>query len=175
MRQVDGQRAALQVARANAEQVVARRSAVATAQHQLAAVRAQRAKADVRLSYATIVAPIDGLVDVRAARQGEIVNPGQPILSLVNPDDYWVRVDIEETYIDRIRMGDTFQVRLPSGDERTGTVFYRRADASFATQRDVSRIKRDVRTFETRLRVDNKDRHLAVGMTVYVTLPVQEP
>jgi HlyD family secretion protein len=52
-------------------------------------------------------------------------------------------------------------------------VFYRRADASFATQRDVSRTKRDIRTFETRLRVDNKDRRLAVGMTVYVLLPVQ--
>jgi HlyD family secretion protein len=173
VRQVDGQRAALQVARANAEQVIARRSAVATAQHQLAAVGAQRAKADVRLSYANIVAPIDGIVDVRAARQGEVVNPGQAILSLVNPDDYWVRVDVEETYIDRIRLGDTFQVRLPSGDERLGKVIYRRPDASFATQRDVSRTKRDIRTFETRLRVDNRDRHLAVGMTVYVTLPVE--
>ena len=65
-------------------------------------------------------------------------------------------------------------MRLPSGEER-GTVFSRRPDASFATQRDVSRTKRDIRTFETRLRVDNADRHLAVGMTVYVTLPVHEP
>jgi HlyD family secretion protein len=175
VRQVEGQRAAVQVARANAEQVTARRSAVATAQHQLAAVGAQREKADVRLSYANIVAPIDGIIDVRAARQGEVVNPGQAILSIVNPDDYWVRIDIEETYIDRIRLGDTFTVRLPSGDERTGTVIYRRPDASFATQRDVSRTKRDIRTFETRLRVDNADRRLAVGMTVYVTLPVQQP
>ncbi len=59
-------------------------------------------------------------------------------------------------------------MRLPSGEERQGTVFYRRADAGFATQRDVSRTKRDIKTFETRLRVDNKDRKLAVGMTVYV-------
>src|SRR5262245_9414421 len=172
-RQTEGQRAALQVTRANAEQVTARRSAVATAQHQLEAVGAQRAKADVRLSYTNIVAPLDGIVDVRAARQGEVVNPGQPIVSLINPDDYWVRADVEETYVDRVRIGDTFTVRLPSGEERTGTVFYRRADASFATQRDVSRTKRDIRTFETRLRVDNKDRRLAVGMTVYVLLPVQ--
>ena len=41
-----------------------------------------------------------------------------------------------------------------------------------ATQRDVSRTKRDIRTFEVRLRVDNADRRLAVGMTAYVTLPV---
>jgi hypothetical protein len=36
----------------------------------------------------------------------------------------------------------------------------------------VSRTKRDIKTFETRLRVDNKDRRLAVGMTVYVLLPL---
>jgi HlyD family secretion protein len=53
-----------------------------------------------------------------------------------------------------------------------GTVFYRAMDASYATQRDVSRTKRDIKTFEIRLRVDNKDRHLAVGMTTYVELPV---
>jgi len=45
-------------------------------------------------------------------------------------------------------------------------------DASYATQRDVSRTKRDIKTFEIRLRVDNKDRRLAVGMTAYVLLPV---
>jgi HlyD family secretion protein len=57
--------------------------------------------------------------------------------------------------------------------ERPGTVFYRGADASFATQRDVSRTKRDIKTFEIRLRVDNRDRSLAVGMTAYVFLPLR--
>ena len=47
-------------------------------------------------------------------------------------------------------------MRLPSGDEREGTVFYRGVDAGFATQRDVSRTKRDIKTFEIRLRVDNR-------------------
>ena len=96
---------------------------------------------------------------------------GQPIVTLVNPDSLWVRADIEETYIDRVRLGDTLTVRLPSGAERKGTVIYRGVDADFATQRDVSRTKRDIKTFEVRLRVDNSDRRLAVGMTSYVLLP----
>ena len=133
---------------------------------------AQRARADVRLAYTEIHAPIDGIVDVRAALPGEVVNPGQPVVTLINPDDLWVRVDVEETYIDRLRIGDKLTVRLPSGAEREGTVFYRAADAGFATQRDVSRTKRDIKTFEVRLRLDNKDRRLAVGMTAYVLLPL---
>jgi HlyD family secretion protein len=71
-----------------------------------------------------------------------------------------------------VRLGDRLTVRLPSGATRSGTVSYRGADADYATQRDVSRIKRDVKTFEIRLRVDNADRRLAVGMTAFVVLPL---
>ena len=66
-------------------------------------------------------------------------------------------------------------VRLASGAERTGTVFFRGIDADFATQRDVSRTKRDIKTFEIRLHCDNGDRALAVGMTAYVTLAPHAP
>jgi len=145
---------------------------VHTAEKQREAAAAQRKRADVRLSYSEVRAPVGGIVDVRAAREGEVINAGQPIITLINPDDLWVRADIEETYIDRIRLGDQLKVRLPSGEERMGTVFYRAMDAGFATQRDVSRTKRDIKTFEIRLRVDNKDRRLAVGMTTYVEMPV---
>jgi multidrug resistance efflux pump len=171
-RQVDSARSAVALARSNFEQVAVRKSQLQTSQHQLAAVGSQRDKADVRLAFTRVLAPIDGIVDVQPAREGEVVNSGQTLVTLINPDDLWVRADVEETYIDRVRIGDKLTVRLPSGEEREGTVFYRRADASYATQRDVSRTKRDIKTFETRLRVDNKDRRLAVGMTVYVMLPL---
>ena len=172
-KQADAARAAVALAKANAEQVAARRSQVQIDEHMQAAAAAQRAKADVRLQYTQIASPLDGFVDVRAVRAGEYVNPGQPVLTLINPDDLWVRIDVEETYIDRVRIGDKLPVRLPSGVEREGTVFYRGADAGFATQRDVSRTKRDIKTFEVRLRVDNHDRALAVGMSAYVTLKIQ--
>jgi len=172
MKQIDAQHAAVSLARSNAEQVAIRRSQLSNNRQQEVAASAQRAKADVRLTYTEIHAPIDGIVDTRAVRAGEVVNPGQAVVTLINQDDLWVRADVEETYIDRVKVGDKLKVRLPSGEEREGTVFYRGADAGFATQRDVSRTKRDIKTFEVRLRVDNKDRRLAVGMTAYVLLSV---
>src|SRR5665213_1262864 len=160
-KQVEAQRSALALAHSSAEQIAVRRSQVQQSQQQQQAANAQRAKADVRLAYADVRAPIDGIVDVRAVRVGEIVTPGQPIVTLINPDDLWIRADVEETYIERIRLGDKITVRLPSGDTREATVFYRGVDASYATQRDVSRTKRDIKTFEVRLRADNTDRRLA--------------
>jgi HlyD family secretion protein len=174
LKQIEAQQAAVALARSSAEQVTMRRSQVVSNRQQQAAAAAQKARADVRLAYTEIHAPIDGLVDVRAALPGEVVNPGQPVITLINPDDLWVRIDVEETYIDRVKNGDKLTIRLPSGAELEGTVFYRAADAGFATQRDVSRTKRDIKTFEVRLRVDNKDRRLAVGMTAYVLLPLSE-
>ena len=140
---------------------------------QIQAARAQEQKAQVQLGYTQIRSPLDGIVDTRAALQGEVVNPGQAIVTLINQDDLWVRADVEESYIDRIRLSEKLEVTLPSGAVREGTVFYRGVDAEYATQRDVSRTKRDIKTFEIRLRCDNSDRALAVGMTAYVTLPLK--
>ncbi len=172
-RQIDAQRAAVALARANAEQVSIRRSQLQANQRQQTAATAQQQRASVRLAYTEVRAPISGVVDVRAARAGEIVNAGQAIVTLVDPDDLWVRADVEESYVESARVGDHLQVRLPSGQQRDGTIFYRSVDAGFATQRDVSRTKRDIKTFEVRLRLDNSDRALAIGMTAYVLLPPQ--
>jgi HlyD family secretion protein len=171
-KQIEAQRAAVALARSSAEQIAVRRSQLRTNRQQHRAASAQQAKAEVRLAYTELHAPIDGVVDVRAALPGEVVTAGQPVVTLVDPDHLWVRIDVEETFVDRVRLGDTLALQLPSGERRQGTVFFRAVDAGFATQRDVSRTKRDIKTFEIRLRVDNRDRRLAVGMTAYVTLPV---
>jgi HlyD family secretion protein len=171
-KQVDAEKAAVALARSNLDQVAIRRTQLAGQQKQQAAAEAQQSKASVRLAYTELHAPIAGIVDTRAARQGEIVTPGDAVVTLIDPDNLWVRADVEETYIDRVKIGDPLQVRLPSGDVRQGTVTYRGVDAGFATQRDVSRTKRDIRTFEIRLKIDNADRRLATGMTAYVLLPV---
>ena len=171
-KQVQAAQAALALVQSTADQVAMRRAALDADRHQLAAASAQKEKAKVHLGYTELHAPTDGIVYVRAALPGEVVKPGQGIVTLINPDDLWVRADVEESYIDRIPLGKKLTVRLPSGTEREGTVFYRGVDADYATQRDVSRTKRDIKTFEIRLRCDNTDRSLAVGMTAYVILPL---
>jgi multidrug resistance efflux pump len=167
--------AAVALAKANADQVAAREAALTASRHQVAAVTAQKDKAQTQLGYTEVRAPLNGFVDVRAALTGEVITPGQAIVTLIDPDNLWVRADVEETYIDRVHLGDKLRVRLPSGAVREGTVFYRSADADYATQRDVSRTKRDIRTFAIRIRCDNQDRALAVGLTAYVLLPLAPP
>jgi HlyD family secretion protein len=172
-KQVKASEAALALAQAKTVEIAARKAALASSIHHLAAARAQTEKAGVVLGYTEIRAPIGGIVDLRVALQGEVVSPGQTIVTLVDPDDLWVRADVPESYIERIHPGDKLTVRFPSGVTREGKVFFRGVDAGYATQRDVSRTKRDIKTFQIRLRCDNRDRRLALGMTAYVTLPLR--
>ena len=125
-----------------------------------------------RLGQTEIVSPSAGIVTLRAAREGEIVSPGSPVVEIFDPSDTWVDADVEETYSPLVKIGQTLDVRLPDGEMLSGPVVYKAVEADFATQRDVSRTKRDIKTVAIRVRVPNAGARLALGMTAYVLLHV---
>jgi HlyD family secretion protein len=163
--------AGLNVAQANRKQVDVRQSEISTTLAQLQQARATEAQVSTQLGYTEIYAPIGGIVSVRVAKQGEVVAQGSPIVILVDMDNLWVRADVEETYIDSIQFGQTLRVQLPSGEIREGKVFFKGVEGDFATQRDVSRTKRDIKTFAIKVSLPNADRRLFTGMTATVLLP----
>ena len=131
-------------------------------------------QAQVRLGYTKILAPVSGTVSVRAAREGEVVNPGQAIVTIVDLSDTWVHAAIPETYADHIGLGDTLRVRLPGGTVTSGKVFFKSAEADFATQRDVSRRKRDIKTIVLKVRLENPRGAYVPGMTAEVLVSPQQ-
>ena len=168
---VTAQAAALSVAQANRKQVDVRQSEIATTIAQLEQARASEAETATQLGYTKIYAPIDGIVSVRVAKQGEVVAQGAAIVVVVDVDHLWVRADVEESYIDDVQFGQTLRVRLPSGRVIEGPVFFKGVENDFATQRDVSRTKRDIKTFAIKVSVPNDGRRLFTGMTATVLLP----
>jgi HlyD family secretion protein len=166
--QVTAAQADLDTAVANTHQAHAAQSTVASTRSQLLNAEAQLKEAEVRLGYTNIYAPVTGTVSVRAAREGEYLNPGTPIVTIVDFTDTWVRAAIPETQSDHIGMGDTLRVRLPGGTLTSGKVFFKSAEADFATQRDVSRSKRDIKTIVLKVRLDNPKGAYVPGMTADV-------
>jgi HlyD family secretion protein len=163
--------AGLNVAQANRKQVDVRQSEISTTLAQLQQARATEAQVSTQLGYTEIYAPIGGIVSVRVAKQGEVVSQGSPIVVLVDMDNLWVRADVEESYIDSIQFGQKLSVQLPSGETREGEVFFKGVEGDYATQRDVSRTKRDIKTFAIKVSLPNPDRRLFTGMTATVLLP----
>src|SRR6202047_5297200 len=103
--QVSAAEADLNTALANTNQAHAAASTVQSTRGQLANAEAQLKEAEVRLGYTKIYAPLNGTVSVRAAREGEVLTAGQPIITLVDFSDTWVRAAIPETESDHIGLG----------------------------------------------------------------------
>jgi multidrug resistance efflux pump len=169
--QVRAAEAQVAVATANRQQVGVQQSDLAATRAQLQQARADKATADVRLGYTKIYAPLDGIVSVRAARQGEVLQVGEPIVTVLDVDHLWVQADVEETYIDRVGLNQRIKVQLPSGNVLDGNVIFKGVESDFATQRDVSRTKRDIKTFQIKVAIPNSGRTLMSGMTATVLLP----
>ncbi|HEX6505073.1 MAG TPA: efflux RND transporter periplasmic adaptor subunit [Terriglobales bacterium] len=166
--QVSAAQADLDSAVARTHQASAALSTVASTRAQVANAEAQLKQAEVRLGYTKIYAPVTGTVSVRAAREGEVLNPGSPIVTIIDLGDTWVRADIPETSADHIGLGDTLRVRLPGGTVTSGKVFFKAVEADFATQRDVSRRKRDIKTIALKIRLNNPKGAYVPGMTAEV-------
>jgi HlyD family secretion protein len=100
-----------------------------------------------------------------------VVEPGQAIVIITDLSDTWVRAAIPETEGTNIALGDQLKVRLPAGEVIPGKVIFKAPEADFATQRDVSRRKRDIKTIALKLTIDNSKRALVPGMTADVLIP----
>jgi len=171
--QVSAAQATLNSAVARTNQATAAESTVASTRAQMENATAQLKEAEVRLGYTKIYAPVTGTVLTRAAREGEVVNAGQAIVTVVDFSDTWVRAAIPETDADHVGYGDTLKIRLPGGTVVDGKVFYKAAEADFATQRDVGRRKRDIRTLLLKVRLANPKGAYVPGMTAEVLVPAK--
>jgi HlyD family secretion protein len=128
-------------------------------------------EAKVEQSYAQVVAPVDGKVDVWAARQGEVVTMGEPIVTIMDLSQTWVYAPLPETEADSVQLGDSLRVVMPSGDTIYGKVIAKAAEGDFATQRDVNSMKRDIKTIQLKLLIPNPGEKFVPGMTAEVYVP----
>ncbi len=160
---------------ARLEQAKAAQSTLASSRQDVRTAQAQLAEAETRLGYTQVLSPVTGVVNVRAAREGEVVNPGQAIVTVVDYGDTWVYAPLPETDAGSVNLGDTLTVKYPWNTTEQGKVFYKAAEADFATQRDVSRTKRDIKTIAIKVRVQNNQQgKLVPGMTAEVLVPTSK-
>jgi multidrug resistance efflux pump len=133
--------------------------------------RALASQASVQLGYAQVFAPVTGKVNVRAARQGEVVAAGAAIVTIMDLSQTWIYAPLPETQADAVQLGDWLRVVMPSGATFQGKVINKSAQADFATQRDVSARKRDIKTVQLKLVIDNPGERFVPGMTAEVYVP----
>jgi multidrug resistance efflux pump len=160
--------ASLRQAHAHELQAAAAAQTVDSTRGMVANAKAMAEQAKVQVGYSQVFAPVSGKVNVRAARQGEVVSPGSPIVTIMDLTQTWIYAPLPETQADAVQLGDSLRVVMPSGQSMQGKVINKAAEADFATQRDVSARKRDIKTIQLKMLVGNPGERLVPGMTAEV-------
>jgi membrane fusion protein (multidrug efflux system) len=145
-RQLEDSRANVETARkqvsAGAEQTTqaAVQSGTANAQIQraqasIATRKAALDAAKLRLSYASIYAPGSGKVGKTNLQTGQFIQPGQPLLTIVNNEQFWIIANFKETQLKNLKTGQVANIeidgypdvkitgRISSFSEATGAKF----------------------------------------------------
>ncbi|MFO8029330.1 MAG: efflux RND transporter periplasmic adaptor subunit [Cyclonatronaceae bacterium] len=168
-------RSSLEIARANYElaedalqrqEPLLRDSIISTLQYneirtQRDRARAQLEQAEKQLNDSRISAPFEGRVEDRMVSAGELVNPGIPVLRLVNLDKVRINAGVPERYINEIGEGSAVRVSLASygGGVLEGEVHYAG-----------SLIIPETRTFPVEVVMDNSDGLLKPEMVVNLAI-----
>src|SRR6184192_2983998 len=160
--------------------LAAAQAALLGADARVAAARAARDQAALNLSYTRIIAPSEGVVSKKSVEIGQLVQPGQPLMSEVPLSDVWVTANLKETQTANVTPGDPadFTVDAYPGRHFSGHV----ESLSPATGAKFSLLPPDnatgnftkvVQRVPVRIRLDGKNdpaHPLRPGMSVVVTI-----
>lgn len=134
---------------------------------------ANLSQADALLDYVRVEAPFAGVVTDRNREPGEVVAAGAPVVTIMNPDDRWVRVYVPETSLGRIELGQPADITSDSYPDRTyrGEVMFIADEAEF-TPRNVQTTEERVKlVYQVRIRVlADSAMELKPGLPADVTL-----
>jgi membrane fusion protein (multidrug efflux system) len=116
--------AELQTAQTGPSQVAATKARAASAEARVAQARANLAQAELNLQYTSVKAPVRGVVSRKGINAGQVVQPGQPLVALVQIGDVWVTANFKETQLKDMRPGQraTIKVDAFGGRELKGKV-----------------------------------------------------
>jgi len=144
----------------------------------VAQARANLARADAVVANGTITAPFAGRITLRHREPGEAVSPGAPVLTLLDPEDRWVRIYVREDQIGRVRVGMAAEIVSDTYPDRIhrGAVTFIGSEAEFTPRNVQTEEERTKLVYPVKVRiVDDPDFELKPGIPADVTLEATVP
>jgi membrane fusion protein, multidrug efflux system len=104
--------AGVRTAQTGPQQVAATQARAAAAAAKVEQQKAALEQAELNLQYATVKAPIAGVVSRKTAEAGQIVQTGQPLLALIPLENVWVTANFKETQLSDMKAGQKATVKV---------------------------------------------------------------
>ncbi len=154
-----------------AQAVEGARSQLEAAKMAVKGVQAQMSALEAQMEKLVAYAPLDGVVLVRSAQPGEVIQAGMTALTIAQLDRLTVTVYIPEDHYGKVTLGQSASLSVDSFPDETFTaVVTRIADQAEYTPRNVqTKEERQTTVYAVELTVENPDGKLKPGMPVDVT------
>jgi HlyD family secretion protein len=163
--QLDSAQAALSLLQAGN-----RPNAIAAARDEVKQSQAVLQSAQAVLNDLNVVSPINGTVLTKNYEQGEFVQMGAPIVTVVNLDDLWIRVYIPTDQLPVIKLGQQVHFTVSGLPKAfTGTVEEINSQGEFTLKTIQTEEERANVVFGVKIRIDNQGGVLKPGMPADVT------
>ena len=104
--------AMVEAAKSAPQQVAITRAKAGSAEANVERLKATLQQAELNLQYTVIRAPATGIVSKKTVEPGEVIQPGQPLLALVNLEDVWVTANFKETQLKNMRPGQSAKIEV---------------------------------------------------------------
>lgn len=137
------------------------------------AIKAQEAALQTELTELAITAPRAGVIDRYLVDPGEVVAPGQAIVTLRDPLDIRLRAWLPEPALGQVRLGQLAEIRIEGRDTLKATVLSIASDAEFTPRNIQTPEERATQVFAMDLRITDPPDWLRDGMTLEVILDRQ--
>ena len=85
---------------------------VRLAQARLASMQAARDNAQLQLSYTKVTSPVSGVVSRKQVEVGQLVQAGQPLLTVVSDTGVWVTANFKETQLSDLKVGQPAELDI---------------------------------------------------------------
>ena len=143
-----------------------RREDIDKARADLKEMQANLELAQTRLNYATLKAPVNGVVLTRPAEPGEVAAIGSTILTTADLDNVYVEAYIPEADLAKVRYGQKATVTTDAYPEKkyAGWVSFINSKAEFTPKTVETYKERVALVYRTKIRVENPDYELKPGM-----------
>jgi len=113
--------AQLQTAETAPQQVAVTKARAAAAEARATQLRAAVKQAELNLEYATVKAPARGVVSRKTVEPGQVIQPGQPLMTIVTLDPVWITANFKETQLEHMRPGQRVTVKVDAYGGKTFT------------------------------------------------------
>ncbi len=152
-------------AKAKSDRIKMQSETIAALKHRLEII-------STRIEDSRVKSPVDGIVTGQFHYEGEVVAPGVPVISIINPNKLYLKIFVAESQFNRLKLGQLARIYIEGEKPFKGTVSYIASQAEFTPKNVETKKQRVALVYEVHIALKNRDNLLKNGMIADVAIRI---